>query len=72
MQEYMSFFVFPVPDPSTGNRALLITGSAGIGKSAVLATWLARKRKSNPDQHFLFHFVGCASGTTGFSFKSSL
>ena len=38
---------------------ILITGTSGIGKSAMLSTWISRKRKCNKLTHFIYHFIGC-------------
>ena len=43
---------------------MLITGDPGTGKSALLSTWIKRKRKHCPSTHFIHHFVGCAKGST--------
>ena len=45
-------------------RTVLVTGEAGSGKSALLANWLDLT-KDRQSQLPLFHFVGCAEGTTG-------
>lgn len=40
---------------------LVITGSTGCGKSALLANWVNRRRKMKHRDEFLFqHFVGCS------------
>ena len=40
-----------------------MTGEAGSGKSALLANWLDLT-KDRQSQLSLYHFVGCAEGTT--------
>ncbi|NTV47776.1 MAG: DUF4062 domain-containing protein, partial [Chlorobiales bacterium] len=42
----------------TGNQPLVILGESGSGKSALLANWAARYRKSNPDALVLEHYIG--------------
>ena len=48
-----------------GNSTLpmLITSDPGTGKSALLSTWIKKKRKHCPSTHFIHHFVGCAKGS---------
>ena len=40
------------------NHALLITGEAGLGKSALLAYWLNQQRLIKPEQFIIEHYVG--------------
>jgi chromosomal replication initiation ATPase DnaA len=41
---------------------LVIVGSEGSGKSALLANWVAKRREHKHRDEFLFnHFVGCSS-----------
>lgn len=40
------------------NQPLVITGESGSGKSALLANWVYRFRKENPDIFILQHYVG--------------
>ena len=44
---------------------MLVTGPAGSGKSALLSNWTAQLEADHPDVAMVFHFVGCAPGTTG-------
>lgn len=37
---------------------LLVVGESGVGKSALLANWAMRFRKSHPDDFLLLHFIG--------------
>jgi nephrocystin-3 len=39
---------------------LVVTGEPGSGKSALLATWIARYQQKNPDAYILYHFIGGA------------
>ena len=40
------------------NQPLVITGESGSGKSALLANWVYRFRKENPDLFIIQHYVG--------------
>ena len=42
---------------------ILVMGEAGSGKSALLANWLDQRR-NDKKQLLLYHFVGCAEGST--------
>jgi len=37
---------------------LVITGDTGLGKSAMLANWIAYYQKKHPDTYILYHFIG--------------
>lgn len=37
---------------------LVITGESGLGKSALLANWIAHYQKNHPDTYILYHFIG--------------
>ena len=47
----------------SAKRAVMVTGEAGSGKSALLANWL-NLTKERQNQLSLYHFIGCAEGTT--------
>jgi tetratricopeptide (TPR) repeat protein len=44
---------------------LIVTGEAGGGKSALLANWVQRYRKSHPTLPVITHFVGATSSSLG-------
>ncbi|KAL8608276.1 hypothetical protein ACOMHN_042143 [Nucella lapillus] len=48
---------------SEGN--VLIVGPAGSGKSALLSNWTQQLEATHPELVLIYHFVGCAPGTTG-------
>ncbi|CAL1529408.1 unnamed protein product [Lymnaea stagnalis] len=43
---------------------VLVKGPAGCGKSALLANLIKTYKESKTDTHLVYHFVGCAQGTT--------
>jgi hypothetical protein len=48
----------------TDNKLIGITGEAGIGKSAFLATWYRRYVAENPDDYVLAYFIGASPDST--------
>lgn len=42
----------------TGGPPLVITGTSGSGKSALVSNWATRFRGANPDTFLLLHFIG--------------
>ncbi|XP_070180221.1 TPR repeat-containing protein DDB_G0287407-like isoform X2 [Littorina saxatilis] len=64
-QQYFDFLNKVLDKEEKGS--VLITGPAGSGKSAVLCNWTAELEKSRPDVVLIYHFVGCAPGTTAAS-----
>jgi tetratricopeptide (TPR) repeat protein len=44
---------------------LVVTGEAGLGKSALLANWTHFWSQRNPQTPLLIHFIGAAPDTTG-------
>jgi hypothetical protein len=42
------------------NKAMWVTGEAAIGKTALIANWLARRRKVAPDDIVFEHYVGAS------------
>ena len=43
---------------AAGIKPLVLTGESGCGKSALLAEWVARWRKKNPDELIIQHYTG--------------
>ncbi|GFN83092.1 tetratricopeptide repeat protein [Plakobranchus ocellatus] len=43
---------------------VLITGKSGSGKSALLANFITLLRSEANSVHIIYHFIGCAQGTT--------
>jgi hypothetical protein len=41
-----------------GDKALVVLGESGSGKSALLANWALRHRAAHPDDFLLLHFIG--------------
>ncbi|MBN2088152.1 tetratricopeptide repeat protein [candidate division KSB1 bacterium] len=46
------------------NNSLVITGTAGAGKTALLANWFLRFQNENKDYWYLTHFVGANDQST--------
>jgi len=52
------------PPASDGqNLPLVILGESGSGKSALLANWAARYRRTHPDVFVLEHYIGATPGS---------
>ena len=47
----------------TKGTPMVVLGDPGCGKSALLSTWIAGKRKHYPTLKIIYHFVGCAKNT---------
>ncbi|XP_076442546.1 TPR repeat-containing protein DDB_G0287407-like isoform X2 [Babylonia areolata] len=60
-QTYLDFLNSKLAD---GQGSVLIEGPAGSGKSALLSNWTHHLEMSRPEVVLLYHFVGCAPGTT--------
>ena len=43
----------------SGRSAIVITGKSGMGKSAFLANWIARRQEKNSEK-ILYHFIGAS------------
>jgi nephrocystin-3 len=43
---------------STPNKPLVLTGESGCGKSALMAEWVARRRRDHPDDLIIQHYIG--------------
>lgn len=48
-----------------GDRALIVTGESGSGKSSLLANWAARRRQAEPAAFLIEHYIGAASVGAG-------
>ncbi|MCB2202900.1 DUF4062 domain-containing protein [bacterium] len=46
------------------NQPLVLVGTSGSGKSALLANWAIKYEKSHPDQLILMHFIGASAAST--------
>jgi hypothetical protein len=46
---------------------LVLIGESGIGKSALLANWADRRRRSKPDELLLEHYLGASSESAGWA-----
>ena len=44
---------------------LLRLGVSGSGKTALLCNWIDSHSKKNPEDIIVYHFIGCATNTTG-------
>ncbi len=44
----------------SGERPLAVVGASGLGKSALLANWVARYRANHPDTLVFVHFLGAS------------
>lgn len=45
---------------------LVITGTSGMGKTALLANWLRQYNEKHPDVFVFFHFVGSSADSTNY------
>ncbi|KAI8784545.1 TPR repeat-containing protein isoform X1 [Biomphalaria glabrata] len=52
------------PDSLKDHPTVLVRGSAGSGKSALLANYVKWLKESEEEINLIYHFVGCAQGTT--------
>jgi tetratricopeptide (TPR) repeat protein len=43
---------------NSGGKPLVLVGESGCGKSALLAEWVARWRKDNPEDFVIQHYIG--------------
>ena len=44
----------------SNDKPLVVTGESGLGKSALLANWIAHYQKNHPDEFVFYHFIGGA------------
>ena len=55
----------------SGGRPLVLTGESGLGKSALLANWVARYRTRYPKDFVFSHFVGASPASTNWAALAS-
>jgi Cdc6-like AAA superfamily ATPase len=46
-------------------KPLVLQGVSGVGKTAVLSTWIRHLQKSDPDGFLVYHFVGATPQSRG-------
>ncbi len=51
---------------AAGRAPLLVSGGAGAGKSALLANWVDRRRRVEPEATVVFHSVTASPGSTDY------
>eukprot|EP01137_Pigoraptor_chileana_P015334 Opistho-2@71113 len=49
---------------ATENPFLCVLGPSGSGKSSLVANWIVRFRRLNPDALVIMHFIGCSHEST--------